>query len=64
MIESVLITGDFFVEPRRSIYDLEARLKWSRVETVQEEVKEWGKGVKMIGLSPEDLSNLILEVSS
>ncbi len=64
MIESVLITGDFFVEPRRAIYDLEARLKWSRVESVEEEVKDWGKGVKMIGMSPEDLSKLILEVSS
>jgi len=64
MIESVLITGDFFVEPRRAIYDLEARLKWSRVENVEEEVREWGKAVKMIGMSPEDLGKLILEVSS
>jgi len=64
LIESVLITGDFFVEPRRAIYDLEARLKWSRLEDVEREVKDWGKEVKILGISPADLSALIREVTS
>jgi lipoate-protein ligase A len=62
MIESVLITGDFFVEPRRAIYDLEARLKWSRAETIDDEIRDWGSSVKMIGMTPQDLLNLIKEV--
>lgn len=50
LIQSVLITGDFFVEPRRSIYDLEARLKWSRVEDLRREVSDWFQGVKFLGV--------------
>ncbi|QIW24794.1 lipoate--protein ligase family protein [Sulfolobus sp. S-194] len=64
MIEAVLITGDFFVEPRRAIYDLEARLKWSRVEDIEREIKDWYKGVKMIGITADDLINLFKEVLS
>jgi lipoate-protein ligase A len=59
IIQSVLITGDFFIEPRTSIYDLEARLKWSRVDDVEKEIREWFKNVKIIGISPEDLIDLI-----
>ncbi|MCI2415676.1 MAG: lipoate--protein ligase [Candidatus Aramenus sp.] len=61
IIEAVLITGDFFVEPRRAIYDLEARLKWSKVEDVQREVEEWFKGVKILGITKDDLVKVIME---
>jgi len=64
MIEAVLITGDFFIEPRRAIYDLEARLKWSRVEDIEREIKDWYKGVKIIGITADDLINLFKEVLS
>lgn len=64
LIEAVLITGDFFVEPRRAIYDLEARLKWSRVEDVEKEIREWYKDVKIIGITAEDLIGLFKEVLS
>ncbi|MGC9106476.1 MAG: lipoate--protein ligase family protein [Thermoprotei archaeon] len=64
VIESVLITGDFFVEPRRAIFDLEARLKWSRVEDVESEIREWYKGVKFIGISADDLVSLFKEALS
>lgn len=64
LIESVLITGDFFVEPKRAIYDLEARLKWSRVEELEREVQEWGRDVKFLGISASDLSSLLREVAS
>lgn len=59
LIESVLITGDFFVEPRRSIYDLEARLKWTRVEDVRSEMLDWFKGVKIIGVDQDKLIEFI-----
>jgi len=62
IIESVLLTGDFFVEPRRAIYDLESRLKWSRVDELEENIREWYKGVKIIGISENDLISLFNEV--
>ncbi|MEM0188943.1 MAG: lipoate--protein ligase family protein [Saccharolobus sp.] len=61
LIESVIITGDFFIEPRTAIYDLEARLKWSRVNDIEKEVKEWFSNVKIIGITAEDLISLIKE---
>ncbi|MEM0363862.1 MAG: biotin/lipoate A/B protein ligase family protein [Sulfolobaceae archaeon] len=62
IIESVFISGDFFIEPKRAIYDLEARLKWSRIENIEEEIREWYKNVKIIGISADDLISLIREV--
>lgn len=55
LIESILITGDFFVEPKRAIYDLEARLKWSRKDDIRREIEDWYKSVKILGISKEQL---------
>lgn len=55
LIESILITGDFFVEPKRAIYDLEARLKWGRREDIKKEVEDWYKNVKILGITKEQL---------
>ncbi|BDC19123.1 biotin/lipoate A/B protein ligase family protein [Acidianus sp. HS-5] len=62
IIESVLLTGDFFIEPRRAIFDLESRLKWSRIDEVEDNIKDWYEGVKIIGITQEDLLNLFNEV--
>ncbi len=59
LIESILITGDFFIEPKTAINDLEARLKWSRVEDIEGEVNEWFKKVNVLGITPKDLTDLI-----
>nr|WP_245526995.1 hypothetical protein [Acidianus hospitalis] len=59
-----LITGDFFVEPKRAIYDLEARLKWSLVDDIEKEVRDWYSQVKIIGIKPEDLIKVIKEAVS
>ncbi|AWR97982.1 lipoate--protein ligase family protein [Acidianus sulfidivorans JP7] len=59
LIESVLITGDFFVEPKRAIYDLEARLKWSKKEEIGKEIEDWYKGVKIIGITKEQLTQFL-----
>lgn len=64
VIQAVVITGDFFVEPRRAIYDLEARLKWTRVEDVENEIRDWFKGVKIIGITADDLVGIFKEVLS
>ncbi|ARM76779.1 lipoyl protein ligase domain-containing protein [Acidianus manzaensis] len=55
IIESILITGDFFVEPKRAIYDLEARLKWSKKEEIPKEIEDWYKDVKIIGITKDQL---------
>lgn len=64
VIEAILITGDFFVEPKRAIYDLEARLKWSLVDDIEKEVRDWYSQVKIIGIKPEDLIKVIKEAVS
>ncbi|QGA54225.1 lipoate--protein ligase family protein [Sulfolobus sp. E5-1-F] len=61
LIESVLITGDFFIEPRTAIYDLEAKLKWSRVEDLENEIRTWFNSVKAIGITIDDLIKIIKE---
>ncbi|QGA69282.1 lipoate--protein ligase family protein [Sulfolobus sp. E11-6] len=61
LIESVLITGDFFIEPRTAIYDLEAKLKWSRVEDLENEIRTWFNSVKAIGITTDDLIKIIKE---
>jgi Lipoate-protein ligase A len=61
VIEAVLVTGDFFVEPKRAILDLEARLKWTKVEDVEQEIRDWYKGVKFIGITADDLISLFKE---
>ncbi|MEM0122664.1 MAG: lipoate--protein ligase family protein, partial [Saccharolobus sp.] len=38
-----------------------ARLKWSRVNDIEKEVKEWFSNVKIIGITAEDLISLIKE---
>ncbi len=62
IIESVLLTGDFFVEPRRAIFDLESRLKWSRIDEIEENIRDWYKDVKIIGITQDDLINMFNEV--
>lgn len=59
LIESILITGDFFVEPKRAIYDLEARLKWSRRDEIVREIEDWYKNVKILGISKEQLTEFL-----
>ncbi|NON63579.1 lipoate--protein ligase family protein [Acidianus sp. RZ1] len=61
LIESILITGDFFVEPRRAIFDLESRLKWSKSDEVKKEIEDWYNGIKIIGIPKEGLVNLVEE---
>jgi len=53
MLKQVLITGDFFISPPRTIYDLEASLKDVLVKEVGERIEQFFKEKKpeMIGLS-------------
>ncbi len=65
VIKSILITGDFFIYPRRAIFDLEARLKFTPADedVVRELVLKFfdEKKVEMPGVAPEDIVSLIVE---
>lgn len=40
-LKSVLFTGDFFISPRRSVYDLETRLRYQRLDDIDRMVNEF-----------------------
>jgi lipoate-protein ligase A len=62
VLESILITGDFFTYPNTLIYDVEARLKWVRIDDVVEVLERFGKEVNgaIHGLSFRELGNYIV----
>jgi len=63
MLESILITGDFFIYPKTAIYDLEAYLKWSPIDELENKIKEFIKTrkIKILGLNTQHLVKLICD---
>lgn len=65
VIKSLIITGDFFVSPKRAIPDLEARLKFTPAteESVRRVVYEFFEEneVDMPGITPDDIVEVIME---
>lgn len=55
-VDSVMITGDFFMEPPEALYDLMRFLKGSTVEEIPDKVKKFLAERKpmMVGVSDED----------
>lgn len=60
-IKMILITGDFFAYPTRTIYDLEARLKNCRCKKIEETVKSYFQQIKPVipGVTPDDFITAI-----
>ena len=60
-IKMILITGDFFAYPTRTIYDLEARLKNCRCKKIEETVKSYFQQAKPVipGVTPDDFLEAI-----
>ena len=60
-LKQVWITGDFFVNPKRLIVDLEAALKDLRIATIKERVLEFfaAREVEMVQLQPQDFVQAI-----
>lgn len=60
-LKQVWFTGDFFVQPRRTIADLEAHLKDIALENLEPRVQEFfsGRGVDMLTLAPADFAAVI-----
>ncbi|MGI9354588.1 MAG: hypothetical protein ACR2PF_05455, partial [Rhizobiaceae bacterium] len=57
-IREVVITGDFFVTPPRTIYDLEAALRGTEIEDQAVTISDFfdKAGVGLLTASPEDFS--------
>jgi lipoyltransferase and lipoate-protein ligase len=51
LLEQVIINGDFFVEPKRLIYDLEAYLKHTPLQDVERRIREFFKDRQWEGLN-------------
>jgi len=64
ILQHVLITGDFFAQPSRSILDLEARLKWIRAEAqeIRDTVTSFFNETKPVipGVTPDDFSSVVV----
>lgn len=62
-IESVRITGDFFLEPPEALEDLEAAIVGLPADASGADIVEAVEGVdaELIGFGPEDLATATLE---
>jgi lipoate-protein ligase A len=56
ILRDVLITGDFFIRPQRSVFDLEAALKHRRLEDLDETVRRFfaDRSRCLLQLTPDD----------
>ena len=63
-VKQVWITGDFFVEPGRLVFDLEAALRDIGMEQVRERIEAFFAGypADLFGLSPADFADAIESV--
>jgi lipoate-protein ligase A len=66
-INSIEITGDFFLHPEEALKDVEAALLGldiSDLEKATDKIKDVmdEKGIQVIGFSPHDITNIIKEV--
>jgi lipoate-protein ligase A len=60
-IKDLLITGDFFIQPRRAVYDLEVALKNSAIKDLASKVEDFfkQKDIELFGLRPNDFFQAI-----
>ena len=62
IINSIIITGDFFVYPEESLNEFEASLIGMRFEenTVRRRVQQWLSGSQVFGFDSESLTKAIM----
>ncbi len=61
VIESIKITGDFFLHPESRIEEIEERLRGRRVDEVKDIVTEMLGDAEYIGLSVEALTEAVIQ---
>ena len=61
VVEYILFTGDLFIYPREALYDLEAYLRWTRVNEVKRRIEEFlsVKALKILNLDAEVLAEIV-----
>jgi lipoate---protein ligase len=62
IINSITITGDFFVYPEESLNELEAGLIGTRLEKnpVRQKIQQWLRGSQVFGFDSESLTKAIM----
>ena len=62
LLQQVVINGDFFVNPKRLIYDLEAYLKHTPVQDVEKRIREFfeGKEFESVNLKVDDFVEAVM----
>ena len=66
ILQRVLITGDFFVTPPRTVFDLEARLQGSRLEEIDDVVDAFFESseIDMLSVTADDFKSSIANALS
>ncbi|WP_248886343.1 lipoate--protein ligase family protein [Acidithiobacillus acidisediminis] len=62
-IRQIAFSGDFFIQPRRAVIDLEAALRNSHIDDLPQIVERWYQdtSVDALGLVPQDFVTVVLE---
>ena len=66
MLQRVLISGDFFVTPPRTVFDLEAHLAGCRVDELDGAVEQFFRDseIDMLSVAPDDFRASIADALS
>jgi lipoate-protein ligase A len=61
ILQRVLITGDFFVTPPRTVFDLEAHLAGTRLDEIDRAIDTFfaGNNIDMLSVAPDDFKTAI-----
>jgi lipoate-protein ligase A len=66
ILQRALITGDFFVTPPRTVFDLEAHLAGTRLDEVDAEIDRFfaSNDIDMLSVAPDDFKSAIHDAAS
>ena len=61
IVKDILITGDFFMRPKRALYDLEASLKNKSLDDIEQSVQDFFApgSVDLMVITPDDFVKAI-----
>jgi len=62
ILEQVVINGDFFINPKRLVYDLEAHLKQTPIDQIERRIRDFFGRVSFesVNLTPDDFVEAVL----
>ncbi len=68
VIQSISITGDFFLHPEESLLTIEKSLKGMAIESSSEQITQkiedalYTESATFVGVTPKDISEMIVEM--